>query len=184
MKPRPPTPAELARKLTAAGLTVLGDRDGLLLLSAPADRDPAGVLAQLIVGLARPSAANFPPRPLAQIWADGPLLSRLIPFIRDMSTLHLSILLAILAGSLVLVAFDHKNTRGQDEDVGLGPASLFALLITLGSVAWIEAASRSSLFAACDLRFGAVFGWLALVGLILAWLPAIRVGREAWRARD
>ncbi|MCB0964848.1 MAG: ATP-binding cassette domain-containing protein [Acidimicrobiales bacterium] len=36
-----------AEQLTAAGLTVLGDRDGLLLLSAPADRDPAGVLAQL-----------------------------------------------------------------------------------------------------------------------------------------
>ena len=68
-------------------------------------------------------------------------------------------------------------------DLGLGSAGLAALVGSFGALAWIEAASRGSLFAACDVRFGAWSGWLALLGLIVAWLPAIRVAREAWRAK-
>ncbi|KIG13475.1 hypothetical protein DB30_08041 [Enhygromyxa salina] len=143
----------------------------------------AGVLAQLFLAIDPLPRELFPPRPLVDEWASGPLFGRVIPFIRGLESLQLGVVAAALAGSLVLVAFDHRRTRGRDDDVGLGSASLTALLGTIGVVAWIEAASRGSLFAACDPRFGGYAGWLALAGLILAWLPAIRVSREAWRAR-
>ena len=93
----------------------------------------------------------------------------------------LGVVVALFVASLVLVGFDHRRSRGADEDLGLGDASLTALLGTLGALCWLEVASRGALFAACDVRVGAYFGWLGLAGLILAWLPAIRVAREAWR---
>lgn len=143
----------------------------------------AGVLAQLGLAVDPLPRELFPPHRMIEEWAQGPLFGRVIPLIQGLEGLHLGIVAAALAGSLVLVGFDHRRTRGREDDVGLGPASLTALLGTFGAVMWIEAASRGSLFAACDVRFDAYFGWLALAGLILAWLPAIRVSREAWRAR-
>ncbi|WP_146156177.1 hypothetical protein [Enhygromyxa salina] len=144
----------------------------------------AGALAQLGLALDPLPRHLFPPRGLLDAWANGPLFGRLVPMIRQMSSLQLGIVAAALAASLVLVAFDHRRTRGRDGDVGLGPASLAALLGTLGALAWVEAASRGSLFAACDLRVGAYFGWLALAGLLVAWLPALHLAREAWRAKN
>ncbi|PRQ09293.1 hypothetical protein [Enhygromyxa salina] len=143
----------------------------------------AGVLAQLFLAIDPLPRELFPPQRLVDEWAAGPLIGRVIPLIRGLEGLELGVVAAALAGSLVLVGFDHKRTRGRDGDVGLGSATLTASLGTIGAIAWIEAASRGSLFAACDPRFGGYAGWLALAGLILAWLPAIRVSREAWRAR-
>jgi hypothetical protein len=143
----------------------------------------AGLLAQLGLAVDPLPRELFPPQRLFEEWAQGPLFGQLVPMIRGLGTLELGVIAAALAGSLVLVGFDHRRTRGRDDDVGLGPATLAAVLGTIGALAWIEAASRGSLFAACDPRFGAYYGWLALAGLILAWLPAIRVSREAWRAR-
>jgi hypothetical protein len=142
----------------------------------------AGVFAQLLLGLDRPPPELFPPQPLRTAWAEGPLFGDLLAGIRAMSPLHVAIAAAVVAACLVLVAFDHRRSRGQSGDVGLGWASVAALFGSVGAVAWIEAASRGSLFAACDLRFGAWSGWLAAIGLIVAWLPAIRVAREAWQA--
>lgn len=143
----------------------------------------AGVLAQLLVALDPLPAELFAPQPLLDTWASGPLVARSLVTIRQLGTVGLAGVAAIGAGSLVLVAFDHRRTRGREDDVGLGLATLAAVCGTLGGVAWIEAASRGALFAACDVRFGAWGGWLALAGLLLAWAPAIRVAREAWRAR-
>jgi hypothetical protein len=142
----------------------------------------AGVFAQLLLALDPPPRELFPPQSTLTAWAEGPLFGDLLASIRAMSPLQVAIAAAVIAACLVLVAFDHRRSRGQSGDVGLGWASVAALLGTVGAVAWIEAASRGSLFAACDLRFGAWSGWLAAIGLIVAWLPAIRVGREAWQA--
>jgi hypothetical protein len=144
----------------------------------------AGVVAQLLIAIDPLPRELFPPQPWIDTWASGPLVARTVAGIRQLGTFGLAGVAAIGAGSLVLVAFDHRRTRGQEIDVGLGLATVAAVFGTIGGVAWIEAASRGSLFAACDVRFGAWGGWLALVGLILAWLPAIRVAREAWRARE
>lgn len=143
----------------------------------------AGVLAQLLLALDPLPRELFPPQPLLDTWASGPLVARTLAAIQQLGTIGLAAVAAVGAGSLVLVAFDHRRTRGHEDDVGLGLATLAAVCGTIGGAAWIEAASRGSLFAACDVRFGAWGGWLALAGLILAWVPAIRVAREAWRAR-
>jgi hypothetical protein len=143
----------------------------------------AGVLAQLLIAIDPLPSDLFAPQPVLDTWASGPLVARMLAGIRQLGTLGLAGVTAIGAGSLVLVAFDHRRTRGREDDVGLGLATLAAVCGTIGGVAWIEAASRGSLFAACDVRFGAWGGALALVGLLLAWVPAIRVAREAWRAR-
>jgi hypothetical protein len=142
----------------------------------------AGVLAQLLLALDPLPRELFPPQPWLDTWASGPLVARVLAAIRQLGTVGLAVVAAIGAGSLVLVAFDHRRTRGREDDVGLGIATLAAVCGTIGGVAWIEAASRGSLLAACDVRFGAWGGWLALAGLILAWLPAIRL-KDAWRAR-
>jgi hypothetical protein len=143
----------------------------------------AGALAQLLLWLDPLPLDLFPPQQLADAWASAPLIDRTVGAIRRMETIGLGMIAAIGAGSLVLVAFDHKRTRGREDDLGLGIATLAALFGTIGAVAFVEAASRGALLAACDLRFGAWAGWLALFGLILAWLPAIRVAHEGMRAR-
>lgn len=143
----------------------------------------AGVLAQVLLAFDPVPPDLFPPQRVADAWASSPLIDRAVMTIRKLETLGMGVIAAVGAGSLVLVAFDHKRTRGRDGDLGLGVASLAAVFGTIGGVAWIEAASRGGLFAACDLRFGAWAGWLVLLGLILAWLPAIRVAHEALRAR-
>lgn len=143
----------------------------------------AGVLAQVLLALDPLPPELFPPQRLSTAWAEGPLFGPVFAAIRAMSTLHMALAAAVVAACLVLVAFDHRRSRGQGGDVGLGWAGIAALIGSLGAIAWIEAASRGSLFAACDLRFGAWSGHLALLGLIVAWLPAIRVARESWRAQ-
>lgn len=143
----------------------------------------AGVLAQILLAVDPLPKQLFPPQSLREAWASGPLFAWVLDDIRELSAVGMAVVTAVCVGSLVLVAFDHKRTRGGADDVGLGPAALAAVLGSLGLLAWLEAASRGSLLAACDLRFGAWAGLLALVGLILAWLPAIRVSREAVRAR-
>jgi hypothetical protein len=143
----------------------------------------AGVLAQVLLAFDPLPPELFPPQRLFDTWATGPLVGRGLAVIRKLDTLGLALVAAVGAGSLVLVAFDHRRTRGREDALGLGSATLAAVFGTIGGVAWLEAASRGSLLAACDLRFGAWAGWLALLGLILAWVPAIRVAREAWRAR-
>lgn len=143
----------------------------------------AGVLAQLLLAIDPLPAELFPPQRLLAAWAEGPLFGPLFTKIQAMSTMSMAAASAVVAACLVLVAFDHRRSRGQGGDVGLGSAGLAAVIGSFGALAWIEAASRGSLFAACDLRFGAWSGWLALLGLIVAWLPAIRVAREAWQAQ-
>jgi hypothetical protein len=137
----------------------------------------AGLLAQLLLAIDPLPRDLFSPQPLLDTWASGPLVARTVAGIRQLGTMGLAIVAAIGAGSLVLVAFDHRRSRGREDDVGLGLATLAAVCGTIGGVAWIEAASRGSLLAACDVRFAAWGGWLALAGLLLAWLPAIRVAR-------
>jgi hypothetical protein len=144
----------------------------------------AGVLAQVLIAFDPLPRELFPPQPVLDTWASGPLVARMLSPIGQLGTVGLAAVAAIGAGSLVLVAFDHRRTRGREDDVGLGLATVAAVCGTIGGVAWVEAASRGSLFAACDVRFGAWGGALALAGLILAWVPAIRVAREAWRARS
>jgi hypothetical protein len=164
-----------------AGL--LGAVAGLFTRKLSVGLASAGVLAQLLLAVDPLPSELFPPQRLLVAWAEGPLIGELLAGIRAMSTLHVALATAVVAACLVLVAFDHRRTRGQGGDLGLGSAGLAALVGSFGALAWIEAASRGSLFAACDVRFGAWSGWLALLGLIVAWLPAIRVAREAWRAK-
>lgn len=143
----------------------------------------AGVLAQLLLAYDPLPLDLFPPQRLADAWSTGPLVGRTVAAIRGLETIGMGLVAAVGAGSLVLVAFDHRRTRGRENDLGLGVATLAAVFGTMGGVAFVEAASRGALFAACDLRFGAWGGWVALLGLILAWVPAIRVAYESWRAR-
>jgi hypothetical protein len=143
----------------------------------------AGVLGQLLLAVDPLPPELFPPQRLLTTWAEGPLFGELFAAIRAMSTVHVALAAAVVAACLVLVWFDHRRSRGQGGDVGLGWAGVAAGIGSIGAIAWIEAASRGSLFVACDLRFGAWSGCLALLGLIVAWLPAIRVARAAWQAQ-
>lgn len=164
-----------------AGL--LGAVAGLFTRKLSVGLATAGVLSQLLLAIDPLPPELFPPQRMFAAWAEGPLLGELIRAIRAMSTLHVALASAVVAACLVLVAFDHRRSRGQGGDVGLGSAGIAAVVGGFGALAWIEAASRGSLFAACDVRFGAWSGYLALLGLIVAWLPAIRVAREGWRAK-
>jgi hypothetical protein len=143
----------------------------------------AGVFAQVLLALDPLPPELFPPQTVAVAWSEGPLIGDLIAAVRSMSTTAVALAAAVVAACLVLVAFDHRRSRGQGDDLGLGWAGIAASLGSFGAIAWLEAASRGSLFAACDLRFGAWAGWVALLGLIVAWLPAIQVAREAWQAK-
>lgn len=143
----------------------------------------AGLVGQALLAAIPLAPELSPAQGLLATWAEGPLLAPLIGAIQRMSALHMAIAAAVLAASLVLVGFDHQRSREQGRDLGLGWAGFAALFGGLGALAWIEAASRGSLFAACDWRFGAWAGWLALLGLIAAWLPAIRVANEARHAQ-
>ena len=142
----------------------------------------AGVIAQIGLALDPLPEHLFPPQGLAAAWASGPLVARCIDWVRNMDLLGLGVVSALLTASVVLVAFDHRRSRGDESDLGLGVASFTAIFGTIGGLCWLEAASRGALFAACDLRFGAYLGLVALLGLILAWLPAIGVARESWRS--
>jgi hypothetical protein len=164
-----------------AGL--LGAVAGLFARKLSVGLATAGVLSQVLLVLDPLPPELFPPQRMLEAWSEGPLLGELISAIRAMSTLHVALASAVVAACLVLVAFDHQRSRGQGGDVGLGSAGVAAVIGSFGALAWIEAASRGSLFAACDVRFGAWSGYLALIGLIVAWLPAIRVAREGWRAK-
>ena len=139
----------------------------------------AGLLAQLLLAWDPLPLDLFPPQLLADAWSTGPLVDRTVTAIRGLGTIGMGMIAAVGAGSLVLVAFDHKRTRGREEDLGLGMATLAAVFGTIGGVAFVEAASRGALLAACDLRFGAYGGWIALIGLALAWVPAIQVFRAS-----
>jgi hypothetical protein len=143
----------------------------------------AGIFAQLLLALDPLPSELFPPQGVLAAWSEGPLFGELIAAIRSMSSIGVALAAAVVAACLVLVAFDHRRSRGQGGDLGIGWAGVAASLGSFGAVAWLEAASRGSLFAACDLRFGAWAGLVALLGLIVAWLPAIRVAREAWQAK-
>jgi hypothetical protein len=182
---REPSPRRVRVAPWAALLAgVIGAGAALLTRRLSVGFAAGGVLAQVFLALDPLPADLFPPRPLLATWSEGPLFARVIEMIRELHGLALAVVAAVLAGSIVLVLFDHRRSRGSEEDLGLGPATLAALLGSVGALAWVEAASRGSLFAACDLRFGAYFGILGLTGLIVAWQPAIRVAREAWRARS
>jgi hypothetical protein len=146
----------------------------------------SGVFAQLLLAIDPLPPELFPPQRLTQAWADGPL-GGVIASIQTLGPLETALAAAVLAASLVLVAFDHRRSRERSATHGsipLGRAGLAAALGSFGAVAWIEAAARGSLLAACDLRFGAWAGLLALAGLIVAWLPAIRLAREVRRAHS
>lgn len=141
----------------------------------------SGVLAQLALNFDPLPRGLFPSQTLAQAWASGPLAQRGMAWIRGMGSAELAVLVGLLTVSLILVAFDHRRSRGEVQDLGLGGASLTAGLGFIGALCWLEAASRGALLAACDLRYGAFLGLVAFGGLILAWLPAIRVARDSWR---
>ncbi|HLT39126.1 MAG TPA: hypothetical protein VK034_22735 [Enhygromyxa sp.] len=143
----------------------------------------AGVFGQLLLAVDPLPSELFPPEGVFSAWSSGPLFGDAIAAIRAMSPLQVALAAAVVAACLVLVAFDHRRSRGQGGDLGLGWAGIAAVFGSFGAIAWLEAASRGSLLAACDLRFGAWAGWLAMLGLIVAWLPAIRVAREAWQAK-
>lgn len=161
---------------------VLGAIAALYFARLSAGMAVAGLTTQLSLALDPLAPELFPPRRLTEAWASGPLVRWVAEQIGTMGALELGIVFAVLAGSLVLVGFDHRRTRGRDDDLGLGVALLTALLGSVGAIAWFEAAGRASLLAACDLRVGAWAGLLVVLGLILAWLPAIRIARESWRA--
>jgi hypothetical protein len=141
----------------------------------------AGVFAQLLLALDPLPAELFPPQTLLAAWSEGPLFGPLFAWSRTMTPLHVAIAAAVVALCLVLVGFDHKRSR--ERDLTLGWAGAAAVLGSFGVLGWVEAASRGSLFAACDLRVGAWLGWVAVLGLIVAWLPAIHLAREGWRAQ-
>lgn len=180
-EPQPHRVRIAAWAAVVAGL--LGAVAGLFTRKLSVGLATAGVLAQVLLAIDPLPPELFPPQRMLEAWSEGPLLGELIGSIRAMSTLHVALASAVVAACLVLVAFDHRRSRGQGGDVGLGSAGVAAVIGSFGALAWIEAASRGSLFAACDVRFGAWSGYLALIGLIVAWLPAIRVAREGWRAK-
>jgi hypothetical protein len=181
---REPNPRRIRIAVWAAVVAgLLGAVIAVLLRKLSVGLFAAGVFAQLALAFAPLPPELFPPQSLGEAWAEGPLFGPLFESIRAMTPMAVAGAAAIVTASLVLVGFDHKRSRERNDDVGLGWAGITAVLGTFGAIAWIEAASRGSLFAACDLRFGAWAGWLALLGLIAAWLPAIHVFREAWRSQ-
>ena len=145
----------------------------------------AGILSQLLLGLAPLPADLFPPRPLLKTWSEGPLVRRTLQTVDNLSSMEIAIVAAILAACLVLVAFDHRRSREKSEgNLDLGSAGLAALLGTIGVVAWIEAASRGALLMALHPRGDWYAGWGALIGLGLLYWPVVLAAREGWRARS
>lgn len=138
----------------------------------------AGVGAQLLLGVDRLPRELFPPRPLLETWSEGPLIRRALELVDNLGSGGLAVAAGVLTVSVVLVAFDHRRSKQREDSLSLGAALLAAGLISVGLLGWVEAASRASLFTA--LRHGA--GWLALVGLGLAWWPAVRLAWEERRA--
>lgn len=137
----------------------------------------AGVVAQVLLVLVAPPPDLFAPLTLAEEWRRGPLFGWLVPALERLTPLQLAIAVAIVALCLVLVGFDHRRSRAGDDALDLASASLFALLGALGLVALLEAALRSS-FAAALVHWS---GMLALLGLLLAWLPALAQAHQRWQ---
>ncbi|NVB42222.1 hypothetical protein G6O69_30645 [Pseudenhygromyxa sp. WMMC2535] len=162
---------------------VLGAVAGLLGRRLSLGFAAAGVCAQLLLGLAPLPADVFPPQRLIEAWSEGPLLRRLLAFIDGMGAIHLAVAAAVVAACVVLVAFDHRRSREREDSLDLGSASLLALLGTCGALAWIEAASRGSLFVALHPRACWWAGGMAVLGILACWVPAGWVALEGWRAR-
>lgn len=137
----------------------------------------AGVVAQLLLVLVAPPPELFAPRTLVEEWRQGPLFGWLVPALDRLTPLQLALAVAVVTMCLILVRFDHQRSRAGEDALDLASAAAFALLGALGLVALIEAALRSS-FAASLVHWS---GWLALLGSLLAWLPALAQARERWQ---
>ncbi|MFV8754238.1 hypothetical protein ACNOYE_27150 [Nannocystaceae bacterium ST9] len=160
--------------LVIAGL--LGAATAVLVRRVSLGLALAGVLAQLLLGTITAPAELFPPQTTWAEWQAGPLFGRVLPWIEAMTPVDLGIAAAVISLCLVLVAFDHRRSKSVDAGLDLGSAGLLALLGTLGLLGLIEALFRSG-FAA---SLAAWPGWLALIGVLLAWVPALALAREAW----
>ncbi|EDM77029.1 hypothetical protein PPSIR1_16050 [Plesiocystis pacifica SIR-1] len=134
----------------------------------------AGLLAQIALGLAPISTAVFPPQTLVEAWGSSPLARRIVELAQTMTTTHQAIAAAFVALCLVLVAFDHRSSKEREDALDLGSAGLVAIASTVGVVAWIEAASRSSLLA--SLHHGA--GWVTFLGLGMLAVPVVYLARQ------
>jgi hypothetical protein len=138
----------------------------------------AGVLAQLLLVTIAPPPELFAPQTTWVEWQTGPLLGRLLPWITSMSPLELAIAFALIALCLVLVAFDHRRSRANPDELDLLGAGVLSLFGTVGLLGLVEAMFRSGFMASLT----GVAGVLALLGLVLAWVPALARARERWQA--
>lgn len=136
----------------------------------------AGALAQLLLGTIVPPRDLFAPHTTWVEWQSGPLFARLLPWISSMSPLALAIAFALIGLCLVLVWFDHRRSSSSTDDLDLTGASVLALLGTIGLLGLVEAVFRSGFAASLSSPAGA----LALLGLLLAWVPALAQAREQW----
>jgi hypothetical protein len=155
---------------------LLGAATALLLRRISVGLLVAGVVAQLLLGTIIPPRELFPPQTTWLEWQTGPLLGRLLPWIGSMGPIHLAIAVALISLCLVLVGFDHRRSKSDGDELDLLGASVLALLGTAGLIGLVEAVFRSGFWAALS----GVAGVLALLGIVLAWVPALSLAREGW----
>lgn len=131
----------------------------------------AGVMAQAVSSVL-PWPSTLPAQTYAEALRDGPLLQTVVRLARNLPDEAVAVGAGIVVLCLVLMAFDHRRSRGRG-----GWLLLAALAGVVGVVLLLEAAGRT-----------AFFSWLATapgffgVGLLIAaWLLAFGA---RWRRGD
>jgi hypothetical protein len=137
----------------------------------------SGLLAQLFLmvlpGASLPGAKSLGSR---VPWVDGPLGQRVVHLARELPDLAVGVGAIVVATCLVLVAVDHRRSKGQ------GGARLgWGLVGVLGSIAWLEASAQSGLFAYAATTIG-VIGLGGILGL-WTWVGAHCTGMRKWTGR-
>jgi hypothetical protein len=124
----------------------------------------AGVMAQLASTWLPWPVPTAPPT-LIERWTDGPAATWLRHLAQRLPDSASAIGLAVVAACAVLIAFDHRRSRGRGGRLVLG-----GVAATLGVVAWGEAAVRLGVPGLAVTGPG----WLTLVGLAGLWWTATR----------
>jgi hypothetical protein len=95
-----------------------------------------------------------------------------------MSDLGASLTVGGIVLCAMLVAFDHRRSRGKGDAVAFAPLLAATVVGFVAFVAWGEAGLRLGLWA----WMTTWLGWLGLAALVGAWLPAALRARERLRA--
>lgn len=137
----------------------------------------AGLMAQaMVAGLPWP-AETIPPVSWSDEVLTGPLLGTAIGATRALPSWGMPAAIAVIVFCVVLIAFDHRHSKGRKDSLPITSVASMTLLAGGGGLLWVEAATRAGLWSAMD----SIPGAFAVLALALAWVPAIRRARERLR---